>query len=122
MQTQRVSKFIFKKAQDDFLALQPEILEQQAKLKQLRKEQKANTDCIKQYMEEQQLTSLDVGGYEFSREEVTRCSFTEKNLEDFLEDPTILDSYREAYAESKERFKLQKPKRRRRERGSPNQD
>ncbi len=122
MQTQRVSKFIFKKAQDDFLALQPEILEQQAKLKQLRKEQKANTECIKQYMEEQQLTSLDVGGYEFSREEVTRCSFTEKNLEDFLEDPSILDSYREAYAESKERFKLQKPKRRRRERVSPNQD
>lgn len=115
----KVSKFVYKKACDDFLALQPEILEQQAKLKQLRKEQKANTDCIKQYMLEQQLTSLDVGGYEFSREEVTKCSFTEKNLEEFLEDSSILESYREAYAESKERFKLQKPKRRRRERVSP---
>jgi hypothetical protein len=120
--TLRVSKFVFKKAQDDFLALQPEILEQQAKLKQLRKEQKANTECIKQYMEEHELNTLDVGGYEFSREEVTRCSFTEKNLEDFLEDPSILDNYREAYAESKQRFKLQKPKRRRRERGSPSED
>lgn len=115
----KVSKFVYKKACDDFLALQPEILEQQAKLKQLRKEQKANTDCIKQYMLEQELTSLDVGGYEFSREEVTKCSFTEKNLEEFLEDSSILESYREAYAESKERFKLQKPKRRRRERVSP---
>ena len=69
-------------------------------------------------MLEQELTSLDVGGYEFSREEVTKCSFTEKNLEEFLEDSSILESYREAYAESKERFKLQKPKRRRRERES----
>ena len=66
----KVSKFVFKKATDDFLGLQPEILEQQAKLKQLRKEQKANIDVIKQYMLEHEVMNLDVGGYEFSREEV----------------------------------------------------
>lgn len=115
----KISKFVYKKACDDFLGLQPEILEQQAKLKQLKKEQKANTGVVKQYMVENDIMHLDVGGYEFSREEVQRCSFTEKNLEDFLEDSTILESYREAYTESGEKFKMNKPKRRRRNQSSP---
>lgn len=115
----KISKFVYKKACDDFLGLQPEILEQQAKLKQLRKEQKANTDVIKQYMVENDQMHLDVGGYEFSREEVQRCSFTEKNLEEFLEDSSILENYREAYTESGEKFKMNKPKRRRRNQSSP---
>jgi len=110
----KVSKFVYKKACDDFLGLQPEILEQQAKLKQLRKEQKANVDVIKQYMQEENMTHLDVGGYEFSIEEVQRCSFTEKNLEEFLEDSSILENYRETYTESGEKFKMNRPKRRRR--------
>jgi len=115
----KISKFVYKKACDDFLGLQPEILEQQAKLKQLRKEQKANMDVIKQYMLEHDVMNLDVGGYEFSREEVQRCSFTEKNLEEFIEDQSILESYREAYTESSEKFKMSKPKRRRRNQSSP---
>lgn len=109
----KVSEFVYRKAQDDFLSLQPQIQEEQTKLKQLRKEQKANTDVIKQYMLEHDIMTVDVGGYEFSREEVQRCSFTEKNLEDFLEDQTILENYREAYTESSEKFKMSKPKRRR---------
>jgi hypothetical protein len=115
----KVSKFVYKKACDDFLGLQPEILEQHAKLKQLRKEQKANTGVIKQYMVENDAMHLDVGGYEFSREEVQRCSFTEKNLEEFLEDSSILEDYRETYTESGEKFKMNKPKRRRRTQSSP---
>ncbi len=115
----KISKFVYKKACDDFLGLQPEILEQQAKLKQLRKEQKANIDVVKQYMVENDMAYLDVGGYEFSREEVQRCSFTEKNLEEFLEDSSILESYRETYTESGEKFKMNRPKRRRLNRESP---
>jgi len=116
MNQQNISSFVYKKACDDFLGLQPEILEAQAKLKQLRKEQKANVDVIKQHMVENDVKNLDVGGYEFAREEVSRCSFTEKNLEEFLEDPTILDNFRETYTESGEKFKMNKPKRNKRSR------
>lgn len=116
MSEAKISNFVYKKACDDFLGLQPEILEAQAKLKQLRKEQKANTDVIKQHMMENDVMQLDVGGYEFTREEVSRCSFTEKNLEEFLEDPTILDTFRETYTESGEKFKMNKPKRNKRSR------
>lgn len=111
MSQANVSSFVYKKACDDFLALQPEILEQQAKIKQLRKEQKANIDVIKQHMIENDVMELDVGGYEFTREEVTKCSFTEKNFTEFLEDPKILEDFRETYTESGEKFKMNKPKR-----------
>lgn len=107
----QVSSFVYQKACDDFLALQPEILEAQTKLKQLRKEQKANIDVIKQHMVENDVTQLDVGGYEFSREEVSKCSFTEKNLEEFLEDPSILENFRNTYTQSGEKFKMIRPKR-----------
>ena len=106
-----ISNFVYRKACDDFLALQPEILEAQTKLKQIRKEQKANMDVIKQHMVENDVTQLDIGGYKFMREEVSRCSFTEKNLEEFLEDPSILENFRETYTESGEKFKMNKPKR-----------
>ena len=111
----QVSEMIYKKACDDFLALQPSILEQQTKLKELKKEQKANIGVIKQYMVDNDIKEVDVGGYEFSREEVERCSFTEKNLQEFLEDSSILDNYRETYTESGEKFKMNRPKRRKRE-------
>jgi len=111
----QVSEMIYKKACDDFLALQPSILEQQNKLKELKKEQKANIGVIKQYMVDNDIKEVDVGGYEFSREEVERCSFTEKNLQEFLEDSSILDNYRETYTQSGEKFKMNRPKRRKRE-------
>ena len=109
-----VSSFVYRKACDDFISLQPQIQEAQSTVKQLRKEQKANIDIIKQHMVENDVKSLDVGGYEFSREEVERCSFTEKNLEEFLEDPSFLDNYRQTYSESSVKFKMNRPKRVRR--------
>jgi hypothetical protein len=110
-----VSNFVYRKACDDFLKLAPEIQEQNNVVKQLRKEQKANIDIIKKHMVENDLTSVSVGGFTFEREEVERCSFTEKNLEEFLEDPSILDSYREVYSNKGEKFKLNRPKKRRKD-------
>ena len=62
-------------------------------------------------MIEHDIMQLDIGGYEFTRQEVTKCSYTEKKWEEFLEDQSILENFKETYTESNEKFKMQKPKR-----------
>ena len=64
----KVSKFVYKKACDDFLALQPEILEQQAKLEGFSKvfTSTHNLKLVKFYLRKKNakiLSIIDVGLY-----------------------------------------------------------
>ena len=110
----QVQQILFQKAQDDFLAMQPKIAKVKEKLKKLNQENKGNIDIIKAHMLENSLTELTVGGFTFANKEVERCSWSEKNLEEFIEDEDILERYREAFTEKKTSFSMSKPKKRRR--------
>ena len=105
---------MFQKAKDDFLSLEPEIQELSGKMKELRKQQKENTDLTKQHMEATDCNQLDVGGYLFERQEIERCPFNEKNFEEIIEDPNILTTYRETFTETRSSFKVKQVKKRRR--------
>ena len=106
----KINRKAFKKTCSEFLQGQKVIVEQEQKLKLLKKDQKENIDTIKQYMEENKHNELEIGGYLFQKEEVEKCSFTEKNLEEFLEDGNILDDYRATYTKSVQKFRMKRPK------------
>ena len=110
----QVKEIVFQKACDDFLKLQTKISKLKEKLKTLNKENKGNVDIIKNHMQENELDEYDVGGYKFQKKQVERCSWNEKNLEEIIDDEEILKKYREQFTETKQRFSLQKPKKRRR--------
>lgn len=105
----KITKSLFKKACTDFLNRQKVIVQHEDKLKSMKRNQKENIDLIKKYMEENDHKDLEVGGYQFKREEVERCSITQKNLEEFLE--AEMDKYRATYTKSVEKFKMKRPKR-----------
>ena len=104
----------YKDACNEFMSLQPSIMEQKAKLNALKKEQKQYIKVIRQYMVDNDLTSVDVGGYEFNREEVEKCAYSEKNFVEFLQNMRrggkILEEYKETYTQSGEKFKMNRPK------------
>ena len=106
----------YKDACNEFMSLQPSIMEQKAKLNALKKEQKQYIKVIRQYMVDNDLTSVDVGGYEFNREEVEKCAYSEKNFVEFLQNMRrggkILEEYKETYTQSGEKFKMNRPKKR----------
>jgi hypothetical protein len=106
----KINRKAFKKTCSGFLNSQKVIIEQEQKLKSLKTLQRDNINTIKQYMEENKHTELEIGGYLFQKEEVEKCSFTEKNLEEFLEDGNILDDYRATYTKSVEKFRMKRPK------------
>jgi hypothetical protein len=106
----KINRKAFKKTCSEFLNGQKVIIEEEQKLKSLKTLQKDNINTIKQYMEENKHTELEIGGYLFQKEEVEKCSFTEKNLEEFLEDGNILDNYRATYTKSVEKFRMKRPK------------
>tara|TARA_Y100000817_G_C16858828_1_gene545024 strand:- start:40 stop:390 length:351 start_codon:yes stop_codon:yes gene_type:complete len=108
----QVKEIVFKKACDDFLRLQTKITKLKDKLKSLNRENKGNVDIIKEHMNENDLTEYDVGGFQFAKKEVERCSWTETNLQEIIEDEAILQKYREQFTETKQSFSLQKPKKR----------
>lgn len=108
----QVKKIIFKKACDDFIALQTRINKIKEKLKDLNGENKGNVDIIKAHMEENELLEYDVGGFKFQKKEVERCTWNEKNLEEIIDDQEILDRYREQFTEKKSSFSMRKPKKR----------
>ena len=107
----KITRKAFKKTCSMFLNSQKVIVEHEETLKSLKSDQKETINTIKQYMEENKHLDLEIGGYQFKREEVEKCSFTEKNLEEFLEDGNILDNYRATYTKSIEKFKMKRPKR-----------
>jgi hypothetical protein len=104
----KITRKDFKKTCSEFLNKQKVIVDHEKKLKLLKKDQKESVDTIKQYMEENKQTNLEIGGYQFRREEVERCSFTKKNVEEFLEDS--VEEYRATYTTSVEKFRMKRPK------------
>lgn len=108
----QVKEIIFKKACNDFVALQTKIQKLKDTLKALNKENKGNVDIIKSHMDENDLTEYNVGGFQFVKKEVERCTWNEKNLEEIIEDHEILNRYREQFTETKNSFSMQKPKKR----------
>ena len=108
----QVKELVFKKACDDFLKLQAEIQSLKDTLKQMNKENKGNIQLIKEHMDENELSEYDVGGYVFYRKEVERCSWNEKNLEEIIDDQSILSRYREQFTKTKQSFSVKNPKKR----------
>lgn len=100
----------------EFMSLQPSIMEQKEKLNALKKEQNQHIKTIKQYMVDHDIITLDVGGYEFHREEVEKCAYSEKNFVEFLQSvrrgDKMLEEYKETYTQSGEKFKMNRPKKR----------
>ena len=108
----QVKEIIFKKACDDFLKLQTKIQKVKDTLKVLNKENRGNVDIIKSHMDENDLSEYSVGGFQFVKKEVERCTWNEKNLEEIIDDQEILNRYREQFTEKKNSFSMQKPKKR----------
>lgn len=106
-----IKKSAFRKASKAFMELQPSITEAAAVLKDLKKQSGAHVKLIKQYMQEQSVSEMDIGGFTFVSEEKERCRWSEDNLLSILEDPTILDKYKDEFTTTKTSFSIKRPKR-----------
>jgi len=103
----RIAANVLSTAKNDFLALQPQIVEVKERLKQLKKEEKEIKGVIMEHMEDEAMTEMNVGTFVFQRAEVESCRFSEKKLVDFVEQ-SVLDTYKEKFTETKWRFKVNK--------------
>ena len=110
-----IKKSAFRKASKAFVALQPGIAEASTVLKDLKKQSGAHVKLIKQYMQEQSVSEMDIGGFTFVSEEKERCRWSEDNLLSILEDPTVLDKYKDEFTTTKTSFSIKRPKRARTE-------
>jgi len=103
----RVAANVLSTAKNDFLALQPQIIEVKERLKQLKKEEKEIKGVIMEHMEDEEMAEMNVGTFVFQRAEVESCRFNEKKLVDFVEQ-SVLDNYKAKFTETKWRFKVNK--------------
>lgn len=108
----QAKEIIFKKACDDFLAIQPKIQKAKDKLKKIKQLNKENVEIIKAYMLENDTEEMNVGGFTFTNKEVERCPWNEKNLEKIIDDEGLLEKYREEFTETKQSFSMSRPKKR----------
>lgn len=93
---------------NEWLRLQPLIEQTKEKLKRLKKEQKASTKAIYEHMDENGLSTYDVGTFTFRREEAEHCPYNRKNMEEILEDQGVLERYRDAFTETKTKYNIKK--------------
>lgn len=100
----------FEEASRLFVALQPRIGEAKEALKALRKESSGHIKVVRAYMEQNELTEMDVSGFTFASEEKESCRWSEDNLLTIL-DEEVLEKYKEEFTETKRSFKIKPPKR-----------
>jgi hypothetical protein len=89
--------------------------ELKAQLKILNKEQKKRTVAIQKYMQENDISEVDIGGISFAMVEKTSVSINIQNLSEIIEDPSELEAFKVAHSTTKERLKITRPKKRSRD-------
>lgn len=84
----------FEAAKSNWTNLQPQIQEVRGQLKVLTKQQRGLKNLIHEYMQENELTEVDVGGMSFKIETKTRIKVTQDDLDVLIDDPEVLESYK----------------------------
>ena len=113
--TQNMNNQNFEELKTDYIGAVPKIDELKAKLKILNKEQKNRTLAIQNYMQENDISEVDISGISFSRIEKTSVSINIQNLSEIIEDPSELEAFKVAHSTTKERLKITRPKKRSRD-------
>lgn len=80
-------------AKETFLRIKPEIDALKAQMKEKRKELKGACAAIYDYLREQGMESMQVGGHVFSLETTTRVKFTKEDFQALLPDPNDITNY-----------------------------
>ena len=80
-------------AKTQFLRLKPQVDALRSQMKDLRKEMKGACSAIYDYLRDNDLESIDVGGHIFSLETKTRVKFTREDFEALLPDPGDISNY-----------------------------
>ena len=110
-----ISASVLKDAKSEFLRVQPLIDEMKQKMKEIKKQQKEASAIINQYMDEEEVDELEVGTFTFSKQEVERCKFNEKNFSEFVENDEkgqeLLEAFKEQHTETSTSYKVKKPRR-----------
>ena len=100
----------FETAKSEYVTAMPDIDALKAQMRELNKEQKKRKDIIFQYMRENDLDGIEVGGISFERTQTTRLKLTEDLLEEIVTDAQQLEQIRADNSVSKETFKVKKRK------------
>lgn len=80
-------------AKQTFLTVKPQIDALKGQMKELRKEIKGACSAIYDYLRDNDLESIDVGGHVFSLETKTRVKFTREDFEALLPNPADISNY-----------------------------
>tara|TARA_B100000424_G_C22716082_1_gene389344 strand:- start:107 stop:421 length:315 start_codon:yes stop_codon:yes gene_type:complete len=83
----------FEAAKTSYTSLQPQIEQLKGQLKILNKQHRGLRNLIHDYMKENELEEVDVGGLTFKIETKTRIKVTPDDLEGMV-DETVLEGYR----------------------------
>lgn len=84
----------FEAAKTNWQSLNPQIQEIRGQLKVLTKQQRGLKKLIHEYMVENELEEVDVGGMTFKIETKTRFKVSQDDLTALIEDEDILDAYK----------------------------
>jgi hypothetical protein len=79
-------------------------------LRGLRKEAKTHLDFFKTYMQDNDLTKLEIGDEEVFLTTQHAVKFTEARLLDFLDDPHTVEAYKNEYGAQQQRMSVKKRK------------
>lgn len=112
MSAQNINDQKLEELKKDYIDAFPKIDELRAELKILNKEQKKRSSDIQSYMQENDITELDISGISFSRVEKTSVSINMQTLSEIIEDPSELEAFKVANSTTKERLKITRPKKR----------
>ena len=105
----------FEQLKNNYIECIAPIDELKAQLKILNKEQKNRTLAIQEYMQENDISEVDISGISFARIEKTSVSINMQNLSEIIEDPSELEAFKVAHSTTKERLKITRPKKRSRD-------
>jgi len=101
-------------AKNEFLRLQPLMKELKDKLKELKQLQKEAVAVLHQHMDDEDLTTLQVGTFMFQKKEVEKCPFNEKKFAEFVEGNQegegLLEQYKQKFTESSTSYKVNRPR------------
>tara|TARA_B100000795_G_scaffold225469_1_gene181210 strand:- start:469 stop:825 length:357 start_codon:yes stop_codon:yes gene_type:complete len=112
--TSNMSDECFDQLKLDYIEAIPRIDELKTELTILNKEQKKRSSEIQTYMQENDITEIDLSGITFLREEKTSVSINFANLGEIIENPADLEAFKQAHTKTKERLKITRPKKRNR--------